>query len=224
VGVEALIRWQHPRRGLLPPEKFIDVAEDSGLIVPIGEWVLETACEQLGAWQRALLPSLRMSVNLAVRQMRDGERLFEIVSRALNEAKVDPTTLELELTESKLMQDIEEKAALLKRLGALGVHMSIDDFGTGYSSLAYLKALPVDSIKIDSSFVRDIHSDPDDEAIIRAIIAMAHSLGLSVVAEGVETQAQLATLRELGCDEYQGHFAAPALTAAAFEAWLAERA
>ena len=224
VGVEALIRWQHPRRGLLPPEKFIDVAEDSGLIVPIGEWVLETACAQLGEWQRRLQPDLRFSVNLAVRQMRDGERLFESVARAVRAAGVDPASLELELTESKLMQDIEEKAALLNRFGALGVRLSIDDFGTGYSSLAYLKALPVDSIKIDSSFVRDIHADPDDEAIIRAILAMAHSLGLSVVAEGVETLAQFEALKQLGCDEYQGHLAAPALTPEQFEKWFAQRA
>jgi EAL domain-containing protein (putative c-di-GMP-specific phosphodiesterase class I) len=220
VGVEALIRWQHPRRGLLPPEKFIDVAEDSGLIVPIGEWVLETACAQLGDWRRRLQPNLLLSVNLAVRQMRDAERLLASVVRAVEGAGLAPTALELELTESKLMQDIEEKATLLKQLGSLGVRLSIDDFGTGYSSLSYLKSLPVDSIKIDSSFVRDIDADPDDEAIIRAILAMAHSLELSVVAEGVETEAQFRALKALGCDEYQGHYAAPALTAGGFEKWL----
>ena len=224
VGVEALIRWQHPRRGLLAPEKFIDVAEDSGLIVPIGEWVLEHACGQLRDWQQRLQPSLRLSVNLSVRQMRDADRCFGSVERAVAAAGIAPATLELELTESQLMQDIEEKAALLRRLGALGVGLAIDDFGTGYSSLSYLKSLPVDSIKIDSSFVRDIHADPDDEAIIRAILAMAHQLSLSVVAEGIETEAQFRALRDLGCDEYQGHYAAPPMATAEFEKWLAGRA
>ena len=214
VGVEALIRWQHPRRGLLPPDKFIDVAEDSGLIVPIGEWVLETACEQLAVWQRTIKPALRLSVNLSVGQIMDGERLFGAVKRALQRTRIDPGSLELELTESLLMQDIVEKAPLLNRLAELGVGLAIDDFGTGYSSLSYLKSLPVDSIKIDSSFVRDIDADPDDEAIIKAIVAMAHSLRLSVVAEGVETEAQWQALKELGCDEYQGFHESAALAPA----------
>ena len=217
VGAEALLRWQHPRRGLLAPGKFIDVAEDSGLIVPIGEWVLERACEQARAWQATVRPGLRLSVNLSVGQVLDGERLYAAVASAVSRSGIDPSTLELELTESLLMQNIEEKAALLNRLGQLGVGLAIDDFGTGYSSLSYLKQLPVDAIKIDSSFVRDIHSDPDDEAIIRAILAMAHSLRLSVVAEGVETEAQFKALKELGCDEYQGYYAAPAMPAAEFE-------
>ncbi len=217
VGVEALIRWQHPRRGLLPPGKFIDVAEDSGLIVPIGEWVLESACEQIGAWQRLVKPDLRLSVNISVGQILDGERLYRAVAQAINRAGIDPATLELELTESHLMQNIEEKAALLNRLGDLGVGISIDDFGTGYSSLSYLKRLPVDSIKIDSSFVHDIDKDPNDEAIIKAILAMAHSLRLSVVAEGVETEAQFRALKALGCDEFQGFFESPALPPAEFE-------
>ena len=217
VGAEALIRWQHPRRGLLAPGKFIDVAEDSGLIVPIGEWVLQRACEQARAWQATVKPDLKLSVNLSVGQVVDGERLYRAIADAVRIAGVDPATLELELTESLLMQNIEEKAALLNRLGQLGVGLAIDDFGTGYSSLSYLKKLPVNAIKIDSSFVRDIHSDPNDEAIIRAILAMAHSLRLSVIAEGVETEAQFKALKELGCDEYQGYYAAPALTAAEFE-------
>jgi diguanylate cyclase (GGDEF)-like protein/PAS domain S-box-containing protein len=217
VGVEALIRWQHPRRGLLPPGRFIEVAEDSGLIVPIGEWVLEHACALIADWQKRLKPGLRLSVNLSVGQVVDGERLYKAVSQALTSSGIDPATLELELTESILMQNIAEKAALLNRLGQLGVGLAIDDFGTGYSSLSYLKTLPVDSIKIDSSFVRDIHSDPDDLAIIKAILAMAHSLRLSVVAEGVETEAQFNALRDLGCDEYQGYYASAALPAAEFE-------
>jgi EAL domain-containing protein (putative c-di-GMP-specific phosphodiesterase class I) len=217
VGVEALIRWQHPRRGLLAPDKFIGVAEDSGLIVPIGEWVLETACEQIRDWRARVKPDLRVSVNLSVGQVQNGERLYRAVEQALQRSGVDPAALELELTESHLMQNIEEKASLLNRLGALGVGLAIDDFGTGYSSLSYLKQLPVDSIKIDSSFVRDIGVDPNDEAIITAILAMAHSLRLAVVAEGVETEAQFRTLQALGCDEFQGFYESPALPAADFE-------
>src|SRR5262249_30949570 len=151
VGMEALIRWQHPRRGLLGPDKFIEVAEDSGLIVPIGEWVLANACRQLGEWQRAFGKGLRASVNISVGQVADGDRLFRAVESALGASGIDPSTLELELTESHLMQNIAEKATLMNRLGELGVGLAIDDFGTGYSSLSYLKTLPVDSIKIDSS-------------------------------------------------------------------------
>jgi EAL domain-containing protein (putative c-di-GMP-specific phosphodiesterase class I) len=223
VGMEALIRWQHPRRGLLGPDKFIGVAEDSGLIVPIGEWVLEHACEQLRQWQGSVAPGLRLSVNISVGQVADGERLFRAVEAAVLKSGIEPSTLELELTESHLMQDIHEKASLLHRLGELGVGLSIDDFGTGYSSLSYLKTLPVDSIKIDSSFVRDIHTDANDEAIIKAILAMAHSLHLSVVAEGVETEAQFRALKELGCDEYQGFHSSPAMPPAQFAAWCGER-
>jgi diguanylate cyclase (GGDEF)-like protein/PAS domain S-box-containing protein len=218
VGMEALIRWQHPRRGLLGPDKFIGVAEDSGLIVPIGEWVLEHACVQLRQWHGSVAPGLRLSVNISVGQVADGERLYRAVEAAVLKSGIEPSTLELELTESHLMQDIHEKASLLHRLGELGVGLSIDDFGTGYSSLSYLKTLPVDSIKIDSSFVRDIHTDANDEAIIKAILAMAHSLHLSVVAEGVETEAQFRALKDLGCDEYQGFYSSPALTPADFEA------
>jgi diguanylate cyclase (GGDEF)-like protein len=219
VGVEALVRWQHPRRGPLLPEKFIGVAEDSGLIVPIGEWVLQAACAQIAAWQRSIRPDLRLSVNISVGQILDGKRLHAAVEAALKAASIDPATLELEITESHLMQNIEEKVALLDRIGALGVGLSIDDFGTGYSSLSYLKRLPVDTIKIDSSFVRDIGVDPNDEAIITAILAMAHSLRLSVVAEGVETEGQLKALTALGCDEYQGFLASPALPSGEFEEW-----
>jgi diguanylate cyclase (GGDEF)-like protein/PAS domain S-box-containing protein len=217
LGVEALIRWQHPRRGLLAPDKFIDVAEDSGLIVPIGEWVLDAACAQVAAWQRTIRKRLSLSVNVSVGQAVDGERLYSSVARALQRSGIDPATLELELTESLLMQNLGDKAQLLNRLGALGVSLSIDDFGTGYSSLAYLKSLPVNAIKIDSSFVRDISSDADDAAIISAIVAMAHSLQLTVVAEGVETPEQYAALKALGCDEYQGFHESPPLDAATLE-------
>ena len=223
VGVEALVRWQHPRRGLLLPDKFIDVAEDSGLIIPIGEWALQAACAQLAAWQASVKPDLRLSVNISVGQLGDGKRLYGAVEAAVKAAGIDPATLELEITESHLMQNIEEKVALLDRIGALGVGLAIDDFGTGYSSLSYLKRLPVDTIKIDSSFVRDIGVDPNDEAIITAILAMAHSLRLSVVAEGVETESQLAALKALGCDEYQGYLASAALAAREAERWFATR-
>jgi EAL domain-containing protein (putative c-di-GMP-specific phosphodiesterase class I) len=198
-----------------PMFRFIGVAEDSGLIVPIGEWVLDHACKQLREWQ-AHAPGLKLAVNLSVGQIADGERLLRAVEGALRGAGVPARALELELTESHLMQDIAEKSAFLHRLGEIGVGLAIDDFGTGYSSLSYLKSLPVDSIKIDSSFVRDIGADPNDEAIIRAIVAMAHSLHLVVVAEGVETADQLAALRELGCDEYQGFLESVALGAAEF--------
>jgi diguanylate cyclase (GGDEF)-like protein/PAS domain S-box-containing protein len=217
VGVEALVRWQHPRRGLLTPDKFIAVAEDSGLITRIGEWVLRTACVQVQLWQARVQHGLRISVNLSVDQLGDGERLVRAVAESLHVACLDASCLELEITESHLMKDVEEKAAILQRLGELGVGIAIDDFGTGYSSLSYLKRLPVDAVKIDSSFVRDIETDPNDEAIVRAILAMAHSLKLSVVAEGVETAAQFELLRALGCDQYQGFHESPALPAAEFE-------
>ena len=223
VGVEALMRWMHPRRGLLDPGKFIEVAEESGLIVPIGEWALEAACEQIRDWQRRVSPQLRVSVNISVRQVRDGERLYAAVERCVRRSGIEPSTLELELTESHLMHDIVEKAAFLNRLGELGVGLAIDDFGTGYSSLSYLKKLPVDAIKIDGSFVRDMEQDPNDEAIIKAILAMAHSLKLTVVAEGVETAAQHEALRKLGCDQYQGFHASPALAPADFEKRYARR-
>jgi diguanylate cyclase (GGDEF)-like protein/PAS domain S-box-containing protein len=217
LGVEALLRWQHPRRGLLMPDAFIEVAEDSGLIVPIGEWVLESACDQIAAWQRGIHPGLRLSVNLSVGQVVDGERLYSAVERVLQRTAIDPRTLELELTESLLMQNLRDKAALLNRLGALGVSLSIDDFGTGYSSLAYLRSLPVDAIKIDGSFVRHIPGDANDMAIVSAIVAMAHSLHLKVVAEGVESREQYEALRGIGCDEYQGFLESAALGAAELE-------
>ncbi len=216
-GAEALVRWSHPRRGLLAPGKFIDVAEDSGLIVPIGEWVLERACVQVREWQRFLGKEFRLSVNISVGQVADGDRLFHAVESAVSRAGIDPSSIELELTESILMQNLGEKAVLLNRLGKLGVGISIDDFGTGYSSLSYLKKLPVDAIKIDSSFVQDIGRGANDEAIVRAIIAMAHSLKLSVIGEGVETEAQFESLKALGCDEYQGFYESPALPPVEFE-------
>jgi diguanylate cyclase (GGDEF)-like protein/PAS domain S-box-containing protein len=217
-GMEALIRWNHPRHGLVLPGKFISVAEDAGLIVPIGEWVMETAFAQLAEWQKKTTLDLRLAVNLSVGQMLDGERLMRAVQSTAKAVNLDTSSLELELTESMLLKNSEDTAKLLMRLGDLGIHIAIDDFGTGYSSLSYLKQLPVDTIKVDSSFVRDIGTDPNDEAIIRAIIAMTHSLKLNVVAEGVEREDQYRVLRDLDCDEYQGFLCSPALPAAEFEA------
>jgi diguanylate cyclase (GGDEF)-like protein/PAS domain S-box-containing protein len=217
-GMEALIRWQHPRRGLIEPDKFISVAEDSGLIVPIGEWVFENSFRQIAEWREKTGRDLQLAVNLSVGQMFDGDRLIRAIDIAAKAANLDPTVVELELTESMLLKNITETAELLTRLGKMGVGLAIDDFGTGYSSLSYLKQLPVDTIKVDSSFVQDIGADPNDEAIIRAIIAMTHSLKLNVVAEGVETEGQYRVLRDLECDEYQGYFFSRPLPAAEFEA------
>jgi diguanylate cyclase (GGDEF)-like protein/PAS domain S-box-containing protein len=217
-GVEALIRWRHPRLGLLLPESFIGVAEDSGLIVPIGEWVIDEAFQQVAAWQQKSGRPLAVAVNLSVGQMFDAKRLTGTIEAALAKTKLDPHDVELELTESMLLKNSDEAAAALKRLGDLGIGIAVDDFGTGYSSLSYLKQLPIDSIKVDSSFVRDIGTDPNDEAIIRAIIAMTHSLKLNVVAEGVETEAQYRVLRDLDCDEYQGFYFSKPLPPEEFEA------
>ena len=217
-GVEALIRWQHPRHGLLSPDKFIGVAEDSGLIVPMGEWVIERAFQQIAVWQKKSGRDIRLAVNISVGQMFDGDRLVRALEQTAKATQLDLRTVELEITESMLLKNINDTAALLKQLGDMGLGLAIDDFGTGYSSLSYLKQLPVDSIKVDSSFVRDIGIDPNDEAIVRAIIAMTHSLKLNVIAEGVENEDQYRVLRDLQCDEYQGFFFSKALPPAEFEA------
>jgi diguanylate cyclase (GGDEF)-like protein/PAS domain S-box-containing protein len=203
VGAEALIRWQHPERGLLPPKEFIPLAEEAHLVIPIAEWVIGAVCKQVAAWQSAGLKPIPVAVNLAAPHLRESA-LPELVERVLREHSLPSSLLEIEVTESILMHDPELSLANAKRLDDLGVKLSIDDFGTGYSSLSYLKRLPIASLKIDQSFVRDIATDPDDAAIITAIIAMAHSLGLRVVAEGVETEAQRAFLKAHGCDEFQG--------------------
>ncbi len=204
VGVEALIRWRHPEWGLVPPDRFIPISEESGLIVPIGEWVLHTACLQAQAWQRGGLRALHVAVNVSIIQLK-GRQVIHAVTRALQDSQLDPTLLELELTETAMMQETEANLSTLHDLKAMGLHLAIDDFGKGYSSLAYLKRLPVDSLKIDHVFIRDIMTDPDAAAITMAIIAMAHRLNLRVIAEGVETETQQTFLLEQGCDEMQGY-------------------
>ena len=221
VGVEALLRWEHPEFGLVAPGRFIPVAEDSGLIVPIGAWVIEEACRQAVAWRRAGLPDLVMAVNLSAAQFRRNG-IEETVAQALQRSGLVPALLELELTESILLQDVEHVLATVQRLKQLGVQLAIDDFGTGYSSLSYLKRFDIDKLKIDQSFIRDLASDPDDAAIVRAIIQMAHSLGLRAIAEGVETAELLQQLRGFGCDEAQGYHYARPMPAAEAERYLAQ--
>ena len=219
VGMEALLRWREPEEGLIPPAEFIPLAEENGLILPIGEWVLHEACRQLVAWRDAGLPPLSVAVNLSAAQFKQ-PRLVERISRLLSETGLDPTALELELTESVLVEDTAASAMILNTLKELGVSVSIDDFGTGYSSLAYLKRFPLNALKVDRSFVRDITTDPNDAAIVSATIALAHNLRLRVVAEGVEQRIQVDILRAQGCDEAQGYFFSPPLPATEFVDWL----
>jgi EAL domain-containing protein (putative c-di-GMP-specific phosphodiesterase class I) len=214
-SAEALIRWRHPTRGLVTPGVFIPLAEETGLIVPIGEWVLRRACRQLRTWIDSGMRPVRVAVNLSAKQFRQAD-LAAVVKSALSESNLEPGYLELELTESAVMHDAEKSAATLQVLSTMGVHISIDDFGTGYSSLSYLRRFPLDKLKIDRSFIRDLMMNPDDVSIVRAIISLAHSLRLRVVAEGVETAEQLEFLRNLGCDQYQGFFCSPAVPAEAF--------
>ena len=219
-GFEALLRWNHPQRGLVPPGEFVAALEESGLIVQVGEWVLEEACAQIERWQRARLAPVPVSVNLSAKQFRRRD-LDEVVSRALAAAGVAPALLELEITESCLMEDPDQAVQLLHRLRDAGVRISVDDFGTGYSSLSYLTRLPLSALKIDRSFVRDAVTNPEAASIVRAVIDMAHNLRFTVVAEGVETEQQVAFLRLHDCDQAQGyHFGRPA-SAAQNAAWLA---
>lgn len=221
IGMEALLRWQHPLRGLVSPAEFIPLAEATGLILPIGEWVLRTACAQNLAWQAAGLPAVTVAVNLSARQF-EGQDMVALTTQILRETGLDSNFLELELTESAAMSNAEEFIGVTEALNGLGVTLSIDDFGTGYSSLSYLKRFAIDRLKIDQSFVRDIVQDPNSAAIAVAVIALAHGLGLSVIAEGVETEAQLNFLRVRGCDEMQGYLFSKPLPVAKFEQLLRE--
>ncbi|MEB0182494.1 EAL domain-containing protein, partial [Pseudomonas sp. CCC3.2] len=211
IGVEALIRWQHPDLGIVSPIKFISQAEETGLIVPIGDWVIHSACLQAKAWQDAGLPPITMSVNISARQFIERD-LIHRVEHALLESNLEPMYLELELTESLIMQDLQQAISKMEKLQAMGVRLSIDDFGTGYSSLAALKSFPIVRLKIDQSFIRDLPDNENDKAIATAVISLGHKLNLKVIAEGVETEAQQVFLRENGCDEMQGYlFSKPVL-------------
>jgi PAS domain S-box-containing protein/diguanylate cyclase (GGDEF)-like protein len=220
-GAEALLRWRHPERGFVPPAAFIPLAEETGLILEIGEWVLHQVCRQLLAWREAGLPVVPVAVNLSAHQFT--EQILGTVQRVLDDCNLAPELLELELTESASMADAGKSFALLAQLKEIGIRLAIDDFGTGYSNLNYLKRFPVDRLKLDRSFVHELETDPDDLAIARAVIAMAHGLRLSVVAEGVETAGQLALLTELGCDLVQGWLFSPAVPAPQFAALLAAK-
>jgi diguanylate cyclase (GGDEF)-like protein len=203
-GVEALLRWDHPERGTISPDQFIPLAEECGMILPIGEWVLREACRQARSWQDGGLAPVSMSVNVSPRQFED-VRLVSRVENALRDSGLDPRWLELEVTESLIMRDVTQSVAKMRELGAMGIALSIDDFGTGYSSLAALKSFPISRLKIDKSFVRDLASSEDDQAIARAIISMSHQLHMRVIAEGVETEQQRSFLQKNGCDEVQGY-------------------
>lgn len=222
-AAEALVRWRHPQLGLVPPGDFIGLAEETGLIAPLGEFVLRQACLQAREWQRQGLADIRVSVNLSGHQLRQGN-LTSLVRQVLDETGLSPRLLELELTESHLLENVEHVIATFRQLRDLGVKLAIDDFGTGYSSLSYLKRFPVDYVKIDQTFIRDLSSGGEDAAITRAIIAMAHGLELKVVAEGVETQGQMDFLKSQGCDEIQGYLISPPVEASVFAALLKEQA
>jgi len=216
IGCEALIRWQHPERGLLAPFFFIDTIENNGLIIPVGKWVIQEACRQCGEWSKMGMDHLKISINLSTRQFSD-PNLIEDIKDAISVANIKPSQLEFEVTESLLATDIKRAIELLKELQALGMTIAIDDFGTGYSSLSYLKQLPLDKLKIDRAFVMDIPNNNDDEQITAAIIALAHTLNLKVVAEGVESKEQMAFLQSLGCEIGQGYLFNKPISAEEFE-------
>ena len=215
-SVEALLRWRHPTRGLVSPTEFVPLAEECGLILSIGEWVLRESCKQARAWQRAGMPFIRIAVNVSPIQFRQSNFL-QAVHAALLEFDLEPQYLEIELTESTVMGNAEGSIEILEQLSRMGVVVSIDDFGTGYSSMSYLRKFPIDKLKIDRSFISELTTNPADASIVKAIISLAHSLRLKVVAEGVETAEQLQCLRELGCDQYQGFLASAAVNAQEIE-------
>jgi diguanylate cyclase (GGDEF)-like protein len=221
VGAEALLRWHHPKLGFISPSKFIPVAEETGLIIPIGKWVLRTACNQARSWQLPSRPPVRVSVNLSARQFKQ-QNLIETVAVVLEQSRLNPDALVLELTETSVMESVDTTIAILQQLKTMGIHISIDDFGTGSSSLSYLKRFPIDTLKIDQSFVQELTSDPNDAAIAKAIIAMAQNLQLKVIAEGVETEEQLTFLHQNGCHAMQGFLFSPPVPADEFEKMLKE--
>jgi EAL domain-containing protein (putative c-di-GMP-specific phosphodiesterase class I) len=220
VGVEALVRWAHEKRGLVPPAEFIPVAEELGLIVRLGAFVLEEACQTIAAWNRDNpTQQLNVSVNLSPKQV-SSVGLSDTIRATLDASGLDPGMLCLEITETALLEDVAANSANLRALKRLGIHIAVDDFGTGYSSLSYLKRLPVDILKVDRSFTQGVGTDSHDRAIVGAVIDLAHALGLQTVAEGVETREQVETLTALGCDEGQGFHWTPALPADELEQWL----
>ena len=223
IGVESLIRWQHPEHGIISPQRFIGLAEESGLIVAIGEWVLQTACRQNLAWQQAGLAPITISVNVSPRQFEE-KRLVERVAHALAESGLDPAHLELEVTESLIMRDLAQSVGKMRELEAMGISLSIDDFGTGYSSLSALKSFPIARLKIDKSFVSELADNPDDQAIAMAVISLGHKLNLRVIAEGVETEQQCNFLRDNECDEMQGYLFSMPVPASKIHSLLEEQA
>ncbi|WP_395607489.1 EAL domain-containing protein [Pseudomonas sp. B22129] len=221
-ALEALLRWERPGYGAVSPAVFVPVLESLGLIVEVGRWVIDTVCQQIAEWQRGAIGAVEVSVNVSGHQLIEGDLISDI-SRILAQTGVDPHWLEVELTESSLMENTQHTIASLQRLHAMGVKISIDDFGTGYSSLAYLRRFPIDTLKIDIAFIREVTSNPQDAAITRTIIELAHSLKLRAVAEGVETQAQLAFLKDAGCDQIQGYLFSRPLPVDTLERLLLER-
>ncbi|MFL1503233.1 EAL domain-containing protein [Pseudomonas sp. S191] len=221
-ALEALLRWERPGYGAVSPAVFVPVLESLGLIVPVGRWVIETVCQQIAVWQRNLVGAVEVSVNVSGHQLIEGDLIADIV-QILAGTGVEAHWLEVELTESSLMENTHHTITSLQRLRAMGVKIAIDDFGTGYSSLAYLRRFPIDTLKIDIAFIREVTTNPQDAAITRTIIELAHSLDLRVVAEGVETQEQLAFLKAAGCDQIQGYLFSRPLPAATLERLLLER-
>jgi len=222
IGAEALVRWEHPVLGLIPPAEFIPFAEENGLIAPIGEWVLITACSQLKYWHDQGFPDLHLSVNVSARQFRELDPMNTVL-RILRESAIDPGCLSLELTESSIMSDDPQVLESFSQLKAMGVRLSIDDFGMGFSSLDHLRCLPLDTIKIDKSFVRNASVRAGDAALVSSIITLAHRLNLSVIAEGVETLEQLRFLTTLGCDGVQGYFFSKPLPSDQFQRLLSNQ-
>jgi EAL domain-containing protein (putative c-di-GMP-specific phosphodiesterase class I) len=216
VGAEALLRWQHPIRGMVPPNEFIPIAEQSGLIFGIGQWVISEAIKQTKKWQDKLLPNFGMAINLSVKQFQNRE-LVDFINTEITKLSVAASTIELEITESLLMEESQQEHEILQELSNKGFKISMDDFGTGYSSLSYLKRFTIDVLKIDRSFICDVMSNPDDAEIVKAIIVMAHALKLTVVAEGVENKEQLGFLKQLNCDQTQGFLVSKPIPALEFE-------